>query len=265
MKITFLGTGGAVPTASRDNTSFLVETVGQLFLFDSPGSLTRKILSTGYRPEELTAVFISHVHADHVYGLPALVHSLMLEAKTIPLVGSAETVEFCLRLLDLFGLRKEKIRFRLQPFPLESGKTVELFPEISVTGMAVPHHSSSLAFRLETPEGKIIYSGDTPVHQPLLEMAGGTGFLIHDCSTPARYFEVMPFLKTMHSHSLELGEAAEKSGIKFLIPCHFFSDLGFSVSEIEAEIRKNYSGRLFIPEDLSAVELKVQPEAEGRG
>jgi len=92
MKIIFLGTGGAVPTATRDNTSFLLEAVGELWLIDCPGSLTQKIIKAGRKPQDVSAIFVSHIHADHVYGLPAFVHSLMLEEKTIRLFGSAETI-----------------------------------------------------------------------------------------------------------------------------------------------------------------------------
>lgn len=262
MKIIFLGTGGAVPTATRDNTSLLVGSGHRFWLVDCPGSLTQKIIRAGQKPENISAIFISHVHADHLYGLPAFVHSLMLEEKTIPLVGSTETVEFCLRLLDLFDLRKDKIRFCLEPVLLEPGTTAEIFPELKATGLTVPHHSSSLAFLLETPEGRIVYSGDTPVHQPLMELAAGADCLIHDCSTPSRYFDSLPFLRSMHSNSLDLGQAAEEAGVKLLVPCHFFSDLKFSLSEIETEIRKNFSGRLFLPEDFSVLEL--EPESSGQ-
>ncbi|MGB9906684.1 MAG: MBL fold metallo-hydrolase [Candidatus Saccharicenans sp.] len=255
MKVIFLGTGGAVPTATRDNTSFLLESGPELWLVDAPGSLTQKIFQAGRRPQQVSAIFISHVHADHLYGLPAFIHSLMLEEKTVPLYGSVETIDFCLRLIDLFGLRREKILYRLEPRPILPGHRIEVSPGLAVTGFPVPHHSSSLAFILETPEARVVYSGDTPLHRPLLELAAGADCLIHDCSTPSRFLEALPFLLSLHSNSLELGQAAREAGIRLLIPCHFFSDLDFSLEEIEAEIRKSYQGRLFLPADFSELEL----------
>lgn len=256
MRIIFLGTGGAVPTSCRDNTSFLLETGGELWLIDCPGSLTQKIIKAGRKPQEVSAVFISHIHADHVYGLPAFVHSLMLEEKIIRLFGSAETIDFCLQLLDLFRLRKEKISYRVEPVVLAPGLRTELSPGLAVTGWPVPHHSSSLAFLFETGSGRVIYSGDTPIHEPLFRLVARADCLIHDCSTPSRYLDQLPFLRTMHSNSLELGQAAGKAGLRLLVPCHFFSDLDFSAAEIETEIRENYRGRLFIPEDFSCLELE---------
>ncbi|MGQ9800844.1 MAG: MBL fold metallo-hydrolase [Candidatus Saccharicenans sp.] len=257
MKIVFLGTGGAVPTAVRDNTSFLLESGPELWLVDCPGSLAQKILRAGQQPQRISAIFISHVHADHLYGLPAFIHSLMLEEKTVPLFGSPETIDFCLRLIDLFGLRREKILFRLEPKPLLPGCRTEVSPRLSVTGWPVPHHSSSQAFIFETARAKVVYSGDTPIHRPLLEQAAGSDCLIHDCSTPSRYLEALPFLRSLHSNSLELGQAARETGIRLLVPCHFFSDLDFSLEEIEAEIRENFEGQLFLPADFSELELSL--------
>lgn len=256
MKVIFLGTGGAVPTAARDNTSFLLEAAGELWLVDCPGSLTQKIIRARRKPPQVSAIFVSHIHADHVYGLPAFVHSLMLEEKTVQLFGSAETIEFCLHLLDLFGLRKEKISYRVKPVVLVPGLRTEISPGLAVTGWPVPHHSSSLALEFETPEGRVIYSGDTPIHQPFLERAAGADCLIHDCSTPFRYLDELPFLRTMHTNSLELGRAVAGLGLRTLVPCHFFSDLDFSVEEVETEIRKYYGGRIFVPEDFSCLELE---------
>jgi len=256
MKVIFLGTGGAVPTALRDNTSFLLATEEKLFLVDCPGSLTQKILKAGHEPEQLSGIFISHIHTDHIYGLSSLVHSQMLVEKTVRLYGSEEVINFCLRLLDLFKLREDKILYRIEPQSLVPGIRTEISPGLAVTGIPVPHHSSSLAFIFETGEAKIIYSGDTPIFQGLWARAKEASCLIHDCSTPSRYFELFPFLKNMHTNSLELGRAAQAAGVKLLVPCHFFSDLDFSLEEIESEIRKNYEGALFLPEDFS--ELRVE-------
>ncbi|MGB9893128.1 MAG: MBL fold metallo-hydrolase [Candidatus Saccharicenans sp.] len=255
MRIIFLGTGGAVPTSARDNTSFLLPLDEHLFLVDCPGSLTQKILKSGCEPRQLKGIFITHIHTDHVYGLPALVHSLMLEDQTVKLYGSEESINFSLKLLDLFNLRKEEILYRVEPWRLYPGHKTKIAPGLWVTGIPVPHHSSSLAFLFETPDGQIIYSGDTAINQSLFELVSDRCCLIHDCSTPSRFFNLFPFLKTKHSNSLELGQAAQAAGVKLLVPIHFFSDLDFSLKEIEEEIRKNYERELFLPEDFSELQV----------
>ena len=105
-EIHFLGTGGWVATRERDNTSLLIQENEKLVLVDCPGSVIQKIKKTDLDPEAIVSILITHVHPDHVYGLPSLVHSLMLVECTINLYGSEETVQFCLNLLDLFHLRE---------------------------------------------------------------------------------------------------------------------------------------------------------------
>ena len=51
----------------------------------------------------------------------------------------------------------------------------------------------------------------------------------------------------MHTHALALGSFAQQAGVKRLAPVHFFGELDYSMEEIEAEIRRNYSGELIIP------------------
>jgi Metal-dependent hydrolases of the beta-lactamase superfamily III len=262
VKITFLGTGGAVGTAARDNTSLLLEIGSELLLIDCPGSLTQKILRAGYRPERVSAIFITHIHPDHIYGLPSLVHSLMLENKQVKLFGSAETIDFSRRLLDLFELQKEKILYRLDFRPLLPGRAEEIAPQIEVTGWPVSHHSSSLAFIFDTVEGRIGYSGDTAICNSLFTSMENGECLIHDCSAPSRYFKLLPFLQKMHTDSLELGKKAEIARVKNLIPIHFFSDLDFSSEEIEIEIKKSFSGELIVPDDGQSISLFFRKGAE---
>jgi len=114
MKITFLGTGGAVATEERDNTSLLVAQGKFLALVDCPGGVVQKIKKAGYLPQNLQAILVTHVHPDHIYGLPSLIHSLMLEDMTLELYGSSASILFCQKLLDLFQLRENKIKCRVR-------------------------------------------------------------------------------------------------------------------------------------------------------
>ena len=110
----FLGTGGAAATEERDNTALLLHHERSLVLVDCPGSVTRKIKTLGLDPRRVRAIQVTHVHPDHIYGLPSFVHSLMLADLRIPLYGSRETIRFCRELLELYGLLDESIRCRIE-------------------------------------------------------------------------------------------------------------------------------------------------------
>lgn len=256
-EICFLGTGGWIATRERDNTSFLIHHEQQLFLVDCPGSVIQKVKNLGFDPAGIASILVTHVHPDHIYGLPSLVHSLMFEEGSINLFGTEETVAFCRRLLHLFQLLEERIKCRVNFVPLEAGQSFQLSSSISCSSLAVPHHPSSLAYSFEfkKPDKRLLYSGDTPIHPPLFEEAEDIDYLIHECSAPERYFEQYTVLFNIHTNAADLGRFSQKSRVKCLIPCHIFGDLDFSETEIEQELTEHYGGRLIIPYDLMMVEV----------
>lgn len=257
IELCFLGTGGSIATKERDNTSFLLKREDARFLIDCPGGVFQKIKRFNCDPRDISAILVTHIHPDHIYGLPSLVHSLMLDEGLIRLYGSVESVRLCQELLDLFHLREKKIKTRIEFITLDPGQSFTLADSVECVSIKVPHSPSSLAFHFHFREEKkdLVYSGDTPDNPSLFQYAAEKDYLIHDCSAPSRIFKDHPSLKTMHTHSLQLGKNSQKYGVKCLIPCHFFGELDFSLQEIEEEIRKNFTGRLIIPEDFERIPL----------
>jgi ribonuclease Z len=256
-KIYFLGTGGSAATIERDNTSLLIRRKEELILIDCPGSVIRKIKMLELDPRKVRSILITHTHPDHIYGLPAFVHSLMLDKLSIKLYGSEEAIEFCCKLLDIFQLREDKILCRINFFKLETQAKFDLSPDLKCDVFKVPHQESSLAFCFDFKQErkKLLYSGDTPVSPQLFKRAAGIDTLIHDCSTPSRFSKIYPYLPTMHTDALSLGLMAQQAGVKRLIPIHFFGELDYSIDEIINEIRQNYTGELIIPEDLTKITI----------
>jgi ribonuclease Z len=254
----FLGTGGALGTADRDNTALAFDFGGEVVLVDCPGAVIPKMKRAGLDPLRIRALFVTHVHPDHIYGLPSLIHGLFLDEGLIRLYGSKETVRFCSDLLDLFGLRAARIKMRLELAPLTPGRTWELPGLMAGDAFPVKHSSASLGFRfvLEGSSRELVCSGDTPPDPTVVDQAKGKDFLVHDCSAPSRFFDAYPVLRTMHTSSRELGRLAREAGVRCLLPCHFFGEVSYPMSEVEAEIRENFSGRLIMPSDLTRVELE---------
>nr|WP_210424100.1 ribonuclease Z [Halorussus ruber] len=75
MRVTFLGTGGAVPTTERNPSSVLVNREGDRLLFDAGEGTQRQMMrfGTGFT---ISDIFVTHLHGDHVLGLPGLIQTL---------------------------------------------------------------------------------------------------------------------------------------------------------------------------------------------
>jgi ribonuclease Z len=250
-EIFFLGTGGWVVTSQRDNTSMLLRAAGKLILIDCAGSAIARIRKLDFDPREVTTILITHVHPDHIYGLPSFIHSLILEEGEIKLLGSEETVAFARRLLDLFELRGKNVRTRVRFQALRPGRLFRLNDALSLRTLRVPHHPSSLAYHFYFgEEGKeLVVSGDTPVHRPLFEEARGIDCLIHEASAPLRYFKRYPRLYRIHTSARDLGRWSRDAGVRTLVPCHFLAGVWSLPGEARAEIRRTFKGRLVIPRD----------------
>jgi ribonuclease Z len=96
VKVTFLGTGGSVPTKKRNLPSLTVRTDGGLVMFDC-GEGTQKqflIAKLGFNRE--MRILISHMHADHILGIPGILHSMsfMGRSRDLEIYGPPGICEF---------------------------------------------------------------------------------------------------------------------------------------------------------------------------
>src|SRR5699024_1377186 len=78
MEITFLGTGAGMPSKERNVSALilnLLQEINELWLFDCGEATQHKILRTTLKPRKISKIFISHLHGDHIFGLPGLLSS----------------------------------------------------------------------------------------------------------------------------------------------------------------------------------------------
>jgi ribonuclease Z len=85
-KLTFLGTGSAIPTARRNHPAIFVEYNGENILFDCGEGTQRQFRIAKINPCRITRIFISHWHGDHILGLSGLLQTLSANGYTKDLV-----------------------------------------------------------------------------------------------------------------------------------------------------------------------------------
>ena len=78
LELLFLGTGAGIPAKLRNVTSIalkLLEERRSIWLFDCGEATQHQILHTTIKPSKIEKIFITHLHGDHLYGLPGLLSS----------------------------------------------------------------------------------------------------------------------------------------------------------------------------------------------
>ena len=85
MNILFLGTGSPFPTKERNVTSIAIQLGSEVVLFDCGEGTQRQMLHTNVSFMKISMIIISHMHGDHIFGLPGLVQTMGLNNRTAPL------------------------------------------------------------------------------------------------------------------------------------------------------------------------------------
>ncbi|QSS98567.1 ribonuclease Z [Pontibacillus sp. ALD_SL1] len=88
MEFIFLGTGAGVPSKKRNVSSIalqLLQERGSTWLIDCGEATQHQILNTSIRPRRIEKIFITHLHGDHIFGLPGFLGSRSFQGGTTPL------------------------------------------------------------------------------------------------------------------------------------------------------------------------------------
>ena len=94
MNITFLGTSSGVPTLKRNVSSLALKLSqsAEIFLFDCGEGTQHQLMRSNIKSSQIKKIFITHMHGDHIYGLPGLLATLGLSGKSkgIEIYGPSE-------------------------------------------------------------------------------------------------------------------------------------------------------------------------------
>jgi len=259
MKIQFLGTSSAAATADRDNTSFLIEAGSNLVLVDCSGNPAGKILRSGYDPCDLDAVFLTHLHIDHCYGLPTLLFHMFLKKRSRPFHIFCPEEEFDLMNSQLrsHGIKDDVRTFSLIKKPVAPVMNVLVWKtdHTKILAGVSKHSRPTRAYRFEEIRTgqSLVCTGDTSPLDSTAEFATDVDLLIHEST----YLESHKLLASDYGHSTakQAGEIATKANARALALVHFEIPPGCTVDNYRKEASQSYQGTIYTPDDMTSLSI----------
>lgn len=151
MEILFLGTGAGVPAKSRNVTSIALKLLAErnsIWLFDCGEATQQQILHTTLKPRKIDKIFVTHLHGDHIFGLPGLISSRSFQGGESPLTiyGPKGIKNFILTSLKVSGTH---LRFQLKFNELEESGIIFEDSQFKVSCLPLDHGIESFGYRIE--------------------------------------------------------------------------------------------------------------------
>jgi ribonuclease BN (tRNA processing enzyme) len=280
-ELVLLGTAGApLPVAGRGGISSALIVGERVFVIDCGRGSPSAYVEAGLEFPKLEAVFLTHLHADHIGDLPGLLlygwgvrvgdngplapirvygpsrpaavpagDALFHRETTIsperPVPGAADLVQSILagyayhlnvmpldaRMPDAGALvRGIDISVPARAGGLAQAQVLVFADEVvRVTAVAVTHGHAvpALAYRFDTADGSVVFSGDTTVNDDLIALAQGADILVHQVADLG-YLErhgltgaALERMAGLHTDVTEVGSVAERAGARELILSHY--------------------------------------------
>jgi len=221
MRLTVLGRSPASPNAGEACAGYLVEGGGSRVLVDiGPGVVAQ--LVKRHHPDELDAVVVSHMHADHMldlvtlrYVFPWLTRPKDQRLRVVMPPGSAD------QLLDLArgvgSPRHFEDTFRLSE---HDGSSAVVFDGLSLRPISTQHYIPCWGFRIEADERRLAYTADTAPSSGLNDLADSADLLLSEATLRSLDEDAAPPEPRGHLTPAEAGDAARQGGSRRLMLTH---------------------------------------------
>jgi ribonuclease Z len=273
LNVTLLGTGSPQPRMDRFGPSILIEAGKQKLLFDCGRGATQRIEQLKIPFAEIDALFLTHLHSDHVIGIPDLWLTGWLRGRRVPLrvwgpIGTKEMMSHLEQAyqFDIHIRRDVDEKFSSQGVvvvakDVEQGVVYEN-EGIKVTAFLVDHGPVEPAFgyRVDFAGHSIVLSGDTRYSENLIHFSEGVDVLIHEVIDPGAFRAENPSasserIQTVVAHHTtpeQTGTIFSRVKPRLAVYSHIVPG---GATGLIGLTRKKYSGPLEVGEDLMRIEV----------
>lgn len=237
MRLQFIGSGDAFGSGGRFNTCLHVTGQRTNMLIDCGASSLVAMKKIGIDRGAIDTILLTHFHADHFGGIPFFILDQQLNVKrTKPLLiaGPPGLPGWYERAMSAAFPGERQLPFPLALREVDIGE-INAFPDMRVTPYPVIHDERAgpcLAYRLETEDRVICYSGDTEWTDVLIDAAGGADLFVCECYM---------FEKPRRSHMLlsVLRQHLAAIGAKRVVLTHLSEDMLGRLDEIDLEVAED--------------------------
>ncbi|WP_439107988.1 MBL fold metallo-hydrolase [Congregibacter sp.] len=276
-----LGSGGPIADDARASSAYLVWVDGRArVLVDIGGGAVLRFAESGASFGDLDAILLSHFHADHSAGLPALLKSGYFanreRALTVAGPSSGGNSKVYFPSLDEYmtsllksgsgaygylgdyleaGDARPLLRLSTVPAQTEGPQRIaidEAQSKVAVYAMAVSHGPvPAVAYRIEVHDRALVFAGDQDgTSRAFVEFAAGADLLTLHMPIPEGAGQAA---RALHATPSRLGEIARAAKAKQVLLSHF---MGRSLASLEANVahvKSGFSGPVERAEDLGCV------------
>lgn len=230
MRLTFLGTGSAMPDGNRVQTGLLLEDGDDTLLIDAGSGVLHHLARTDVGYEGIETLLLTHHHLDHVSDIMPLIKARWLAGEeSLTVAGPAGTEELLDGLFDVHEYMQDRIDLSVRT--VEAG-SFEI-AGFSIDALANRHSLPGLAYRFDD---RLTISGDTEAFDDLGAFAAVGEVLVHDCSFPDSV-DV-----SNHPTPQSLGRMLAGRGIDRLVLTHLYPHTNGAHDEMRESIREHFSG-----------------------
>lgn len=155
MEILFLGTGAGVPSKSRNVSSLVLKLLNELnetWLFDCGEGTQHQILKTTLKPGKVKNIFITHMHGDHIFGLPGFLSSRSFQGgdnQPITIYGPPGIEQY---INSSLKYSKSNLLYKINIVELDpKGGEINLTKGWKVKYLPLQHNILSFGYRVEEP------------------------------------------------------------------------------------------------------------------
>lgn len=301
-EILFLGTGGGPPLhAERSRPATLLIVDGRYYLIDCGIGTMQRILQAGIDSQQIRTIFLTHLHSDHDLGLVDVLANdyflLNLRGATdaVAIYGPPQTeelVDAAFRFITIsvrpfsaenagaYRISNHSFVSPFQSHEFSRGGVVFQDDKIRVVATENSHYAlmtglqrrtfQSYSYRVETPHGAIVFTGDTGPSEAVAQLAKGADVLVaeadalnavtrdqfvnrlasrnHWSATRTRAFRA--HFISEHLDTDEIGQLASRAHVRSVFLYHYEPDDAPPHADYLEDVRKYFNGPVFAPDDL---------------